>query len=45
MNMAIYQIRDGLIAGWRDYTNPVYATASSARDIGGALNTAPGQEG
>ncbi|MDX6264873.1 MAG: limonene,2-epoxide hydrolase, partial [Kribbellaceae bacterium] len=27
MNMAIYEIRDGLIAAWRDYTNPVYATA------------------
>jgi limonene-1,2-epoxide hydrolase len=25
MNMAIYEIRDGLIAAWRDYTNPVYA--------------------
>jgi limonene-1,2-epoxide hydrolase len=25
MNMAIYEIRDGLIAAWRDYTNPGYA--------------------
>jgi limonene-1,2-epoxide hydrolase len=26
MNMAIYEIRDGAIAAWRDYTNPGYAT-------------------
>jgi len=26
MNMAIYEIRDGLIVAWRDYTNPVYAS-------------------
>ena len=25
MNMAVYEIRDGLIAAWRDYTNPGYA--------------------
>jgi limonene-1,2-epoxide hydrolase len=25
MNMAIYEIRDGMIAAWRDYTNPGYA--------------------
>lgn len=25
MNMAVYEIRDGLIAAWRDYTNPDYA--------------------
>jgi limonene-1,2-epoxide hydrolase len=25
MNMAIYEIRDGLIAAWRDYTNAAYA--------------------
>ncbi|MEU5931812.1 nuclear transport factor 2 family protein [Micromonospora sp. NPDC047187] len=25
MNMAIYEIRDGKIAAWRDYTNPEYA--------------------
>lgn len=25
MNMAIYEIRDGKIAAWRDYTNPAYA--------------------
>jgi limonene-1,2-epoxide hydrolase len=23
--MAVYEIRDGLIAAWRDYTNPGYA--------------------
>ncbi|WP_346534412.1 nuclear transport factor 2 family protein [Micromonospora sp. DPT] len=26
MNMAIYEIRDGKIAAWRDYTNPQHAT-------------------
>jgi limonene-1,2-epoxide hydrolase len=26
MNMAIYEIRDGMIAAWRDYSNPGYAT-------------------
>ncbi|ASW53450.1 nuclear transport factor 2 family protein [Plantactinospora sp. KBS50] len=26
MNMAIYEIRDGRIAAWRDYTNPQYAS-------------------
>ncbi|MEV1159171.1 nuclear transport factor 2 family protein [Micromonospora chokoriensis] len=26
MNMAIYEIRDGKIAAWRDYTNPQYAS-------------------
>ncbi|MCO1594550.1 nuclear transport factor 2 family protein [Micromonospora sp. RHAY321] len=26
MNMAIYEIRDGKIAAWRDYTNPEYAS-------------------
>jgi limonene-1,2-epoxide hydrolase len=26
MNMAIYEIRDGAIVAWRDYTNPVYAS-------------------
>lgn len=26
MNMAVYEIRDGLIAAWRDYSNPAYAT-------------------
>ena len=25
MNLAVYEIRDGLIAAWRDYTNPEYA--------------------
>jgi limonene-1,2-epoxide hydrolase len=25
MNMAIYEMRDGKIAAWRDYTNPVKA--------------------
>jgi limonene-1,2-epoxide hydrolase len=25
MNMAVYEIRDGKIAAWRDYTNPQYA--------------------
>lgn len=25
MNMAVYEIRDGRIAAWRDYTNVVYA--------------------
>ncbi|QOV43521.1 nuclear transport factor 2 family protein [Streptomyces chromofuscus] len=25
MNMAVYEIRDGLIAAWRDYTNTTYA--------------------
>lgn len=25
VNMAVYEIRDGLIAAWRDYTNPVFA--------------------
>ncbi|RYE41813.1 MAG: nuclear transport factor 2 family protein [Hyphomicrobiales bacterium] len=24
-NMAVYEIRDGQIAAWRDYTNPSYA--------------------
>ncbi|WBC14868.1 hypothetical protein O7600_27960 [Micromonospora sp. WMMA1998] len=24
--MAIYEIRDGKIAAWRDYTNPQYAS-------------------
>jgi limonene-1,2-epoxide hydrolase len=27
MNMAVYEIRDGKIAMWRDYTNPTYATS------------------
>ena len=27
MNMAIYEIRDGRIAAWRDYTNPAYAAS------------------
>jgi limonene-1,2-epoxide hydrolase len=26
MNMAVYEIRDGQIAAWRDYTNPGYAS-------------------
>ena len=26
MNMAIYEIRDGLLAAWRDYTNVAYAS-------------------
>ncbi|GAA2853463.1 hypothetical protein GCM10010517_11310 [Streptosporangium fragile] len=26
MNMAVYEIRDGKIAAWRDYTNTAYAT-------------------
>ncbi|MFD8215964.1 nuclear transport factor 2 family protein [Streptomyces sp. NPDC059697] len=26
MNMAIYELRDGRIAAWRDYTNPAYAS-------------------
>ncbi|WUD77035.1 nuclear transport factor 2 family protein [Streptomyces sp. NBC_00510] len=25
MNMAVYEVRDGRIAAWRDYTNPDYA--------------------
>jgi len=25
MNLAVYETRDGLIAAWRDYTNPEYA--------------------
>jgi limonene-1,2-epoxide hydrolase len=25
MNLAVYEVRDGLIAAWRDYTNPEYA--------------------
>jgi limonene-1,2-epoxide hydrolase len=25
MNMAVYEIRDGKIAAWRDYTNPAFA--------------------
>jgi limonene-1,2-epoxide hydrolase len=25
MNMAVYEIRAGKIAAWRDYTNPQYA--------------------
>lgn len=25
MNAAVYELRDGLIVAWRDYTNPVYA--------------------
>jgi limonene-1,2-epoxide hydrolase len=25
-NMAVYEIRDGKIAAWRDYSNPAYAT-------------------
>jgi limonene-1,2-epoxide hydrolase len=25
MNTAVYEMRDGKIAAWRDYTNPVYA--------------------
>ena len=25
MNLAVYEVRDGLIAAWRDYTNPTYA--------------------
>ena len=25
MNMAVYEIRDGKIAAWRDYSNPDYA--------------------
>ncbi|MGC5311793.1 nuclear transport factor 2 family protein [Micromonospora zamorensis] len=25
MNMAVYEIQDGKIAAWRDYTNPEYA--------------------
>ncbi|MFC4330760.1 nuclear transport factor 2 family protein [Streptomyces andamanensis] len=24
MNMAVYEMRDGLIAAWRDYSNPEY---------------------
>ena len=27
MNMAIYEIRSGRIAAWRDYTNPTYAAS------------------
>ncbi|MGY0021449.1 hypothetical protein ACVHNB_21125 [Streptomyces sp. YJ-C3] len=27
MNMAVYELRDGRIAAWRDYTNPAYASA------------------
>ncbi|MFG2887659.1 nuclear transport factor 2 family protein [Streptomyces sp. NPDC048297] len=27
MNMAVYELRDGRIAEWRDYTNPVYAAS------------------
>lgn len=26
MNMAVYELRDGKIAAWRDYTNPAYAS-------------------
>jgi limonene-1,2-epoxide hydrolase len=26
-NMAVYEIRDGQIAAWRDYTNPNHARA------------------
>ena len=25
MNLAVYELRDGLITAWRDYTNPEYA--------------------
>jgi limonene-1,2-epoxide hydrolase len=27
MNMAVYELRDGRIAAWRDYTNPGYAAS------------------
>jgi len=27
MNMAVYEIRDGKVAAWRDYTNPTYASS------------------
>ncbi|GLZ48864.1 hypothetical protein Acsp06_50490 [Actinomycetospora sp. NBRC 106375] len=27
MNVAVYEIRDGKIAVWRDYTNPTYASS------------------
>ncbi|MGW2709609.1 nuclear transport factor 2 family protein [Streptomyces sp. NPDC001356] len=26
MNLAVYELRDGRIAAWRDYTNPAYAS-------------------
>ena len=26
-NMAVYELRDGKIAAWRDYTNPTYAAS------------------
>jgi limonene-1,2-epoxide hydrolase len=26
-NMAVYEIRDGRISAWRDYTNPIHAQA------------------
>ncbi len=26
-NMAVYELRDGKIAAWRDYTNPAYASS------------------
>jgi limonene-1,2-epoxide hydrolase len=25
MNLAVYELREGLITAWRDYTNPIYA--------------------
>jgi limonene-1,2-epoxide hydrolase len=25
MNLAVYELQDGLITAWRDYTNPIYA--------------------
>ncbi|GGK74148.1 hypothetical protein Sme01_33580 [Sphaerisporangium melleum] len=27
MNMAVYELRDGRIEAWRDYTNPAYASS------------------
>jgi limonene-1,2-epoxide hydrolase len=27
MNMAVYEVRGGKIAAWRDYTNPTYASS------------------
>jgi limonene-1,2-epoxide hydrolase len=25
MNLAVYELREGLITAWRDYSNPTYA--------------------